>query len=152
MYIANWLNYPTLYKVSCSCDVSKIRLALFIMRSIIALERRASLPPVNTKKDKLFSVLFCLIVSSYTCKNLTSCIASLPTSRQQVVFALLVPSCLQVWNKLVTTCNKLDGVIRLVARLFEQMSTQSLYTCVFYASYWGLKYSRNKFSSNLSWS
>jgi hypothetical protein len=30
--------------------------------------------------------------------------ASLPTSRQQVVFALLVPSCQQVWNKLLTTC------------------------------------------------
>jgi hypothetical protein len=27
-------------------------------------------------------------------------VASLPTSRQQVVFALLVPSCQQVWNKL----------------------------------------------------
>jgi hypothetical protein len=29
-----------------------------------------------------------------------------------------LPSCQQVWNKLLTTCNKLDGIIRLVARLF----------------------------------
>jgi hypothetical protein len=48
-------------------------------------------------------------------------VASLPTSRQQVVFALLVPSCQQIWNKLLTTCNKLDGIIRLVARLFQQV-------------------------------
>ena len=33
----------------------------------------------------------------------------------QLVFALLVPSC---WNKLLTTCNKLDGIIKLVTRLF----------------------------------
>ena len=48
-------------------------------------------------------------------------VESLPTSRQQVVFALLVPSCQQVWNKLLTTCNKLDGIIRLVTRLFQQV-------------------------------
>ena len=40
-------------------------------------------------------------------------VASLPTSRQQVVFALLVPSCQQVWNKLLTTCDRLVGIIRL---------------------------------------
>ena len=41
------------------------------------------------------------------------------TSGQQVVFALVVVSLLyQVWNKLLTTCNKLDGIIRLVTRLF----------------------------------
>ena len=48
-------------------------------------------------------------------------IASLPTSRQQVMFALLVPSCQQVWNKLLTTCNNLVDIIRLVARLFQQV-------------------------------
>jgi hypothetical protein len=47
--------------------------------------------------------------------------ASLPTSRQQVVFALLVPSCQQVWNKLLTTCNNLVDIIRLIARLFQQI-------------------------------
>jgi hypothetical protein len=46
-------------------------------------------------------------------------VASLPTSRQQVVFALLVPSCQQVWNNLLTTCNNLVDIIRLVARLFQ---------------------------------
>ena len=47
-------------------------------------------------------------------------LTSLPTSRQQVVFALLVPSCQQVWNKLLTTCNNLVDIIRLVTRLFQQ--------------------------------
>ena len=37
------------------------------------------------------------------------------------MFALLVPSCQQVWNNLLTTCNKLVGIIRLVARLFQQV-------------------------------
>jgi hypothetical protein len=46
-------------------------------------------------------------------------VASLPTTRQQIVFALLVPSCQQVWNKLLTTCNNLVDIIRLVARLFN---------------------------------
>jgi hypothetical protein len=45
-------------------------------------------------------------------------VASLPTACQQVVFALLVPICQQVWNNLLTTCNKLDGIIKLVTRLF----------------------------------
>ena len=42
------------------------------------------------------------------------------TSRQQVVFARLVPSCQQVWNKLLTTCNKLVEIIKLVTMLFQQ--------------------------------
>ena len=41
--------------------------------------------------------------------------------RQHVVFALLVPSCQQVWNKLLATCNNLVDIIRLVARLFQQV-------------------------------
>jgi hypothetical protein len=49
-------------------------------------------------------------LSKCTRKNLTS----LPTSRQQVVFALLVPSCQQVWNKLLTTCKNLVDIIRLL--------------------------------------
>jgi hypothetical protein len=48
-------------------------------------------------------------------------VASLPTSRQQVVFALLVPSCQKVWNKLLTTYNNLFDIIRLVTRLFQQV-------------------------------
>jgi hypothetical protein len=48
-------------------------------------------------------------------------VTSLPTSRQQVVFALLVTSCQQVWNKVLTTCNNLVDIIRLVTRLFQQV-------------------------------
>jgi hypothetical protein len=48
-------------------------------------------------------------------------VTSLPTSRRQVVFALLVPSCQQVRNKLLTTCNNLVDISGLVARLFQQV-------------------------------
>jgi hypothetical protein len=58
---------------------------------------------------------------SYTHAKISHLVASLPTSRQQVVFALLVPSCQQVWNKLFTTCNNLVDIIRLVPRLFQQV-------------------------------
>jgi hypothetical protein len=62
-------------------------------------------------------------------------VTSLPTSRQQDVFALLVTSCQQVWNNLLTTCNNLVEVIRLVARLFWQVRymldiTKLLQPCV----------------------
>jgi hypothetical protein len=62
-------------------------------------------------------------------------VASLPTSYQQVVFALLVPSSQQVWNKLLTTYNKLECIIRLVTRLFQQVwyshdITRMLQPCV----------------------
>ena len=59
---------------------------------------------------------FCCI---YTCKNLTTCSKS-ANKRQQVVFARLVTSCQEVWNKLLTTCNKLVDIVRLVTRLFQQ--------------------------------
>jgi uncharacterized membrane protein len=47
--------------------------------------------------------------------------SSLSTSRQQVVFALLVTSCQQVWKKLLTICNNLVDIIRLVTWLFKQV-------------------------------
>ena len=47
--------------------------------------------------------------------------ASLFTSCSQDVFALLVPNLLeQVWNKLLTNCNMLDGTVRPVTSLFQQ--------------------------------
>ena len=52
--------------------------------------------------------------------KISQLVASLQTSRQQVVFARLVTSCQQVWNKLLTTCNNLVDIIRLVTRLFHQ--------------------------------
>ena len=36
------------------------------------------------------------------------------------MFARLVTSCQQVWNKLLTTCNKLVDIVRIVTRLFQQ--------------------------------
>ena len=47
-------------------------------------------------------------------------VASLQTNRQQVVFARLVTSCQPLWNRLLTTCNNLVDIIRLVTRLFQQ--------------------------------
>jgi hypothetical protein len=61
------------------------------------------------------------ISANSTSRVKTHLVASLPTSRQQVVFALLVPSCQQFWNKLLTTCNNLVDIIRLVVRLFLQV-------------------------------
>ena len=52
--------------------------------------------------------------------KISQAVASLQTSRQQVVFARLVTSCQQVWDKLLTTCNNLVDIIRLVTRLFQQ--------------------------------
>ena len=52
--------------------------------------------------------------------KISQLVASLQTSRQQAVFARLVTSCQQVWNKLLTTCSKLVDIIRLVTRLFQQ--------------------------------
>jgi hypothetical protein len=62
--------------------------------------------PTLVKMHKLLQV----------CKQV---VTNLFTSCQQVVFALLVPSCCdKFWNKLLITCNKLDGIIRPVAKLF----------------------------------
>ena len=55
------------------------------------------------------------------CKQI---VTNLFTSCQQVVFARLVPSLLQqVWNKLLTTCNKLDGIIRPVTSCSNKSAT-----------------------------
>jgi hypothetical protein len=59
------------------------------------------------------------IMISCTHVEISHLTASLQTSRQQVV--LLVPSCQQVWNKLLTTCDNLVNIIRLVASLFQHV-------------------------------
>ena len=53
-------------------------------------------------------------------------VTSLSTSRQQAVFALLVTSCQQVWNKLLTICNNLVDIIRLV--ILQGCSNKSRYS------------------------
>ena len=62
-------------------------------------------------KVKVFSILVDRVCTCYTHVKISQLVTSLQTSRQQDVFALLVPS-------LSTTCNKLDENIRLVTRLF----------------------------------
>ena len=51
-----------------------------------------------------------VVASLGTRVKISHLVASLPTSRQQVVFALLVPSCQQVWNKLLTICNNIVDI------------------------------------------
>ena len=51
--------------------------------------------------------------------KISQLVASLQTNRQQVVFARVVTGCQQVWNKLLTTCNNLVDITRLVTRLFQ---------------------------------
>ena len=68
---------------------------------------------------------FCIAITHVkTHKLLQTCkqvVTSLFTSCSQDVIALLVPNLLeQVWNKLLTNCNKLDGTIRPVTKLFQQ--------------------------------
>jgi hypothetical protein len=41
--------------------------------------------------------------------------------RQQVAFARLVPSCRQIWNNMLITCNNLDDIIGHVVRLIQQV-------------------------------
>ena len=50
---------------------------------------------------------------SITHVKISHLVTSLPTGRQQDIFALLVTSCQQVWNNLLTTCNNLVEIIRL---------------------------------------
>ena len=74
-----------------------------------------------------------LLSSSYTRKNAQ---VAIQVCKQVVYKSVhkLSTSCVrtacsqlleQVWNKLLTTCNKLDGIIRLVTKLFLASLIQS---------------------------
>ena len=85
---------------------------------MIYLEVRAQAAQKNVRAKIVFSLYQNWRSTGYTRKNLTTC--SLQTSRKQLVFAWLVTSCQQVWNKLLTTCNNLVDIVRRVTRLFQQ--------------------------------
>ena len=71
--------------------------------------------------ERVFAFLLaCVKGSPLTHVKISQLVASLQTSRQQVVFARLFTSCQQVWNKLLTTCNNLVDIVRLVTRLSQQ--------------------------------
>jgi hypothetical protein len=80
-------------------------------------------------------ILYMLHTRVKTHKLLQICkqiVTNLFTSCRQVVFALLVPSqCCKACNKFgtsrysLTTCNKLDGITRLVTRLFNTSACYS---------------------------
>jgi hypothetical protein len=60
-------------------------------------------------------------MSDGTHAKISHLVTSLSTSRQQVVFALLVTSCQQVKNKLLTIRNNLVDTIRLVTTSLQQV-------------------------------
>ena len=62
--------------------------------------------------------IYCIFLNLATHVKISQLVTSLQTSCQQAVFALLIPSCQQVVPNLLTTCNMLDEIIRLVTRLF----------------------------------
>jgi hypothetical protein len=93
---------------------------------LLLISHKADLHYTILPKTVAFNLLTTRIV---LCKSSTQLayikishlVASLPTTRQQVEFALLVPSCQQVSNNLLTICNNLVDIIRLFARLFQQV-------------------------------
>ena len=83
---------------------------------------------VNNRKYISVKCEYCIyrLISWYrlnygTHVKISQHVASLQTCREQVVFARLVASRQQVWNKLLTTCNNLVDIIRLVRRLFPHV-------------------------------
>ena len=69
--------------------------------------------------SKNFKIVDLCLMLNCIHANISHLVENLSTNRQQVVFTLLVPSRLK-WNNLLTTCNNLVDIIRLVARLFQQ--------------------------------
>ena len=57
-----------------------------------------------------------LFLHRYTRKNLTTC----SKSANKPSTSCVRMACQQVWNKLLTTCNNLVDIVRLVTRLFQQ--------------------------------
>jgi hypothetical protein len=95
---------------------------------VVAKSQSQNLIKLRNKYAKTFSSpltpLSPTLRLSPTHVKISHLVTSLLTSRQQVVFVLLVPSCQQVWKKLLLTiCNNLVlvDIVRLVARLFQQV-------------------------------
>jgi hypothetical protein len=119
----------------------------FLNRQMLTYGRRIPLPELDKRIDVscIYFLYFLVLyfmgaawISSDACDtrvNISHLVTSLPTSRQQHIFALLVTSYQQVWNNLLTTCNNLVEIIRVVARLFWQVRymldiTRLLQPCV----------------------
>jgi hypothetical protein len=85
-------------------------------------------PLVHIHQKKKIALERALTITRATHVKISHLVASLPTSSQQVVFGLLVPSCQQVWKKLLTSCNNLVSVIWLIARLFQQVQYSRVIT------------------------
>ena len=57
--------------------------------------------------------------------KISQLVATLQTSHQQVVFAWLVTSCQQVWNKLLTTCNNFVNMFQTCYKVVPTRLLQS---------------------------
>ena len=112
----------SLYEIVFFQEVSEIQCALFQQNNVNSYVIYNNYIELNTVFYTMIIFLYYDNIHSVgqACPQMNTHIASLQTSRQQVVFARLVTSCQQAWNKLLTTCNNLVDIIRLVTRLFQQ--------------------------------
>ena len=102
-------------RINCKRLKSRIQ---YYSNSVATFQLLIACGDVQTNPGPFTSELSTTSKQNYTHVKISQLVTSLQTSRQQDVFALLVPSCQQVVPNLLTTCNKLDENIRLVTRLF----------------------------------
>jgi hypothetical protein len=81
---------------------------------------------ISTKSCRGLCLNYLKKISQTWCSQCTDVkisylVASLPTGRQQVVFALLDPSCQQVWNKLL----KVVTILLILSDLLQGCSNKS---------------------------
>ena len=108
------------YILLTACEQTCNKLVRFYVCSVQSESRIVGLLLVQNIKSLAAPTHYAQVVTNLKQTSTHAKISHLATS-QQVVFALLVPSCQQVWNKLLTICNNLVDIIRLVTRLFQQV-------------------------------
>ena len=76
---------------------------------------------VLVHEPSFLKILFVGVVKIVaTSKNLTTCTVCPNKPYKHDVFARLVTSCQQIWNKLLTTFDNLVGIFKLVTNLFQK--------------------------------
>ena len=116
LLVSIWVSSPLLYVKF----ITHMCVLYFCIYSVIFFSCHISYCGTIIKSNQIKSKNRVSPVSRATHVKISQLVPSLQRSRQQVVFARLVTSCQQVWNKLLTTCNNLVDIIRLVTRLFQQ--------------------------------
>jgi hypothetical protein len=103
-------------------DCGRIKLSKFFPQFLLNFELSGRTDGHNSKETKR-NIFLLEEILPYTRKNLTSCSksANKPSTSCVRTACPKWPSCQQVWNKPLTTCNNLVDIIRLVANLFQQV-------------------------------